>query len=98
MFKHGLSTAPATHVYLPISLAICVVVQSTIALVLEAAPVGFGLLLSDVYEHSHGLDLGFRTLKHMDLKLLHDQDIQLAAISECWQSPAWGLCTQPGWG
>lgn len=79
--------------HLPISLAICIVVQGTVALVLVTPPVGFGLLLSDVYEHSHGLDSGFRALKHMYLKLLHDQDIQLAAVSECWQFPAWGLYT-----
>ena len=67
------------HTYLPISLAVCIVVQSAIALVLVPAPVGFGLLLSDIYEHSHSLDLSFWALKHMNLQLLHGQDTQLAA-------------------
>lgn len=80
--------------YLPISLAICIVIQGAVALVLVTPPVGFGLLLSDIYEYSHSLDLGLRALKHMYLKLLHDQDIQLAAVSECWQLAAWGLYIQ----
>ena len=53
-------------------------IQGAIALVLVAAPVGLGLLLGDVYQHSHSLHLRCRALKHMHLKLLHGKVLSLA--------------------
>ena len=59
--------------HLPISLTICMVIQSAITLIFVTSPVCLALLLAHINEDSHGLDLSVRTLQHMYLKFLHDK-------------------------
>jgi len=56
--------------HLPVSLTICMMVQSAIPLILITTPVSLVLLLAHIYKDTNSLHLSIWTFHHMHLKPL----------------------------